>query len=103
MRPTYDLTAWRNQIPLLQSHVPMNNCSQAPQTHATRRAAEDYLDSWGKTGMDWDAWIGEVEEARATFAALIGASADEIAVSTSVSQATASVASALDFARDLES
>lgn len=98
MQPDYDLAAWRKQIPLVETCNPMNNCSQAPQSHATRRAAEEYLDSWGGIGMAWDVWMEEVEKARAAFARLIGASADEIAVSTSVSQATASVASAMDFA-----
>src|SRR6185437_9438513 len=51
--PDYDLDAWRGQIPLLASCIPMNNCSQAPQTVATRAAAERYLDSWNERGMDW--------------------------------------------------
>lgn len=75
----------------------MNNCSQAPQTERTRSAALEYLDSWDRAGMDWDAWIEEVEGARADFASLIGARPEEVAVSTSVSVATSGLASALDF------
>jgi DNA-directed RNA polymerase specialized sigma24 family protein len=45
----------------------MNNCSQAPQTDATRAAADAYLDSWGRDGMDWDAWVAEVELIRRAF------------------------------------
>jgi selenocysteine lyase/cysteine desulfurase len=74
----------------------MNHCSQAPQTRATREAALRYLDSWNERGMDWDGWLAEVEAARATFARLIGAEADEVAVFSSVSHATAAVASCLD-------
>jgi selenocysteine lyase/cysteine desulfurase len=48
--------------------------------------------------MDWDAWLEEVERARATFARLINASPAHIAISTSVSAIASSVASALDFA-----
>jgi aryl-alcohol dehydrogenase-like predicted oxidoreductase len=59
-RPGYDLAAWRRRIPLLASCIPMNNCSQAPQTEATRAAAERYLESWNRSGMDWDAWMAEV-------------------------------------------
>ena len=95
--PGYDLDAWRKRIPLLASRIPMNNCSQAPQTDATRAAAERYLESWHRTGMDWDAWMEEVALARRAFARLIHASADEIAVFSSVSEATSAVASALDF------
>ena len=75
----------------------MNNCSQAPQSDATRAAADAYLESWARDGMDWDAWVAEVERARESFARLINASVDEIAVTSSVSQATSALASALDF------
>ena len=93
--PAYDLAAWRARIPLLASCIPMNNCSQAPQTDATRAAAERYLDSWNRRGMDWDAWLAEVASAKAEFAALIGAAPSDIAVFSSVSEAASAVASAL--------
>lgn len=96
-RPPYDLDRWRREIPLLATTIPMNNCSQAPQTTRTRAAAERYLDGWNARGMDWDAWMVEVDRARAAFAALINASPDDVAVMTSVSAATSAVASALDF------
>ncbi|MCZ7663742.1 MAG: aminotransferase class V-fold PLP-dependent enzyme [Thermoleophilia bacterium] len=95
-RPRYDLVAWRRRIPLLTSFIPMNNCSQAPQLDITRAAAEAYLDSWNDAGMDWDAWMAEAHRAKEVFARLINASPDEIAVSSSVSEATASLAGALD-------
>jgi len=99
IQPSYDLDAVRSEIPILRTHVPVNNCSQAPQSRATREAADDYLTSWNEAGMDWDAWIGETDAARAEFAALIGAEPDDVAVATSVSQATASVASGLDYGK----
>ena len=96
-QPAYDLEAVRKQIPLLGSLVPMNNCSQAPQCDRTREAADAYLTSWAQDGMDWARWIAEVEAARAEFAALIGAEAEDVAVGTSLSQVTASLASGLDY------
>lgn len=95
--PTYDIDAYRAQIPLLASMIPMNNCSQAPQTTATRAAVERYLDSWRTDGMDWDSWMNEVQLAKHAFAGLINASPDEIAVFSSVSEATSAVASAINF------
>jgi selenocysteine lyase/cysteine desulfurase len=95
--PSYDIAAWRSRIPLLTSLIPMNNCSQAPQTDATRAAAERYLESWNQSGMDWDAWVEEVQLAKSEFARLINASVDEIAVFSCVSEATSAVATALDF------
>lgn len=97
--PAYDLPALRKSIPILGAMIPMNNCSQAPQTTATRAAAERYLESWNTRGMDWDAWMGEVDAAKREFARLINASPDEIAVFSSVSEATSAVASAIDFTR----
>ena len=46
VRPDYDIESWRRRIPLLATLIPMNNCSQAPQTDLTRAAAERYLESW---------------------------------------------------------
>ena len=97
LAPGYDLDECRKHIPLLASFIPMNNCSQAPQTDIARAAAERYLDSWNRTGMDWDAWMEEVGLAKRAFATLVNASADEIAVFSSVSEATSAVASALEF------
>jgi len=96
-RPDYDLDAVRARIPVLATHVPMNACSQAPQSDPTLSAAESYLDSWGADVMDWDRWMAEVEAARAEFAALVRGDPADVAVATSVSQATASVASGLDY------
>jgi len=95
--PAYDLDAWRRQIPLLETFIPMNHCSHSSQTVRTRAAAEAYLESWNRDGMDWDRWIGEVDAARAVFARLIGAEPEHVAVCPSVSAATSSLASALDF------
>jgi selenocysteine lyase/cysteine desulfurase len=95
--PGYDIDAWRRRIPLLMSCMPLNNCSQGPQTDLTRAAADRYLDSWNRAGMDWDAWMEEVRLAKVAFAALIGATPDDIAVFSSVSEATSAVASAIDF------
>ena len=97
-RPAYDIEAWRSQIPVLQSMIPMNNCSQAPQALSVRAAAERYLDSWRDDVMDWEPWIEEVERARTEFALLINADPGDVAVCSSVSHATASVAGALDYA-----
>lgn len=95
--PAYDIDHWRSRIPLLSTATPMNNCSQAPQTDETRAAADAYLDSWARDGMDWDTWVAEVERARQSFALLINAEVDEVAVTSSVSHALSALASALPF------
>ena len=95
--PAYDLARYRAQIPILAHSVPLNNCSQAPLTYVTRAAAERYLESWNTRGMDWDAWMQEVEAGRRAFASLINASRDEVGIVTSVSHAASIIATSLRF------
>jgi len=95
--PAYDIGAWRRRIPILASFIPMNNCSQAPQTDRTRAAAERYLESWNGDGMDWDSWVGEAQLAKQEFARLVNASVDEIAMFSCVSEAASAVASSIPF------
>lgn len=87
---------WRREFPLLERVIHVGICSQGPQSRWVRQSVEHYLDSWVAVGMDWDYWLGEVGRAKAEFAKLVGAEPDEVAVSTSLSAAAASVASALE-------
>ncbi|MCG8467931.1 MAG: aminotransferase class V-fold PLP-dependent enzyme [Gemmatimonadetes bacterium] len=94
--PEFDLNAWRREIPLTERFIALNNCSHSPRMTQTSAAAASFLDSWDRDGMDWDGWLEEVEAAKRAFARLIGASTEEVAVTTSVSAATASIASTID-------
>jgi selenocysteine lyase/cysteine desulfurase len=89
------LAAFRAACPILERTVYLANCSQGPLSVPVRQALERWTGSWGSLGMHWDGWIEEVEAARAAFARLIGAAPRDVAVGTSVSQLTSSVASAL--------
>jgi selenocysteine lyase/cysteine desulfurase len=93
------LLSFRDHFPLLRTHNYLANCSQTPLATSVRAALETFLASWADRGMDWERWMAEVERARATFAALIGAPPETVAVGTSVSQLASSVASALVSAR----
>lgn len=97
--PAYDIDAWRSRISLLERFIPMNNCSRGPLLDSVRDAAQKYLLSWDSEGMEWERWVGEVEAARGEFAALINADPNDVAVLSSVSQATAAVAGALDYGK----
>lgn len=90
-----ELQTFREACPLLETCIYLANCSQGPQSLPVRAAIETFLKEWAELGMHWDAWVTEVERARAAFAALIGAEPGEIAVGSSVSQLASSVASAL--------
>ena len=89
-----ELEAFRSRVPLLATTVYLANCSQGPLSEPVREAMDRFLAGWAERGMDWDAWIGEVEAARSSFAALIGAEPQDVAVGTSMSQLVSSVVSA---------
>lgn len=95
--PPYDLAYWRTQFPILGKWIHVANCSQSPLSDASEKAVLGYLDSLKTKGMAWDLWIGEVTAAKNEFARLINADPSEIAIGTSVSQLTATVASALEY------
>jgi selenocysteine lyase/cysteine desulfurase len=93
--PPFDMEYWRKQFPILGHYIHVANCSQAPQSTFTRKAAIEYLDSWDHMGMDWERWMEEIHYAKEEFGKLINADPEEIAVGTSVSELTSAVASAL--------
>lgn len=94
-KPPYDIEAWRRKFPILKNTIHVANCSQSPQSDATREAAMSYLDNWNGMGMDWERWMEEIALAKAEFARLINADPSEIAIGTSVSELTSTVASSL--------
>ena len=102
--PTYqglvseqEIEIWREEFPILKDVIHVANCSQSAQSKRVRGAINRYLDNWLTIGMDWEAWMEEIHLAKAEFAKLINADVSEIAISTSVSEAVSSIASALDY------
>lgn len=88
---------WRKEFPILRNIIHVGNCSQSPQSIRVRNAIETYLENWLTVGMDWDYWMDEVNKAKIEFARLINADPGEVAVSTSVSEAVSSIASAITY------
>jgi selenocysteine lyase/cysteine desulfurase len=89
----------RHHFPIFEHRVYINSCSQGALSDAVRNAYEQYLSDWDEKGAPWEYWVERQEAARASFADLINASPDEIAVTTSLSAGVASLASGLRFAR----
>lgn len=90
-------SAIRDRFPVFREKVYVNSCSQGALSDAVRAAYEEYLDGWDENGAEWEFWVERNEAARSGFASLIHAPADEVAVTTSVSQAVSALVSALDF------
>ncbi|MFC2164941.1 aminotransferase class V-fold PLP-dependent enzyme [Acidobacteriota bacterium] len=97
LTPPYDIQTWRKQFPILEEGIHLANCSQSPQSKHSRKTIDGYLDNWNEIGMNWEEWVEAVDESKAVFAKLINCNSLEVAMLTSVSQATYSIASALDY------
>jgi selenocysteine lyase/cysteine desulfurase len=87
--------AVRSRFPIFEHTTYANSCSQGALSTDVRRAYEEYLEGWDEHGAEWGHWVERAEAARGAFARLVGAAADEIAVTTSVSQAVSAFVSAL--------
>jgi kynureninase len=87
------------EFPILAHATYLNACSQGALSHRVRAAYEEYLAGWDANGAEWEHWVERAEAARAAFARLLHAEADEIAVTTSVSQGVNAIVSALPLER----
>src|SRR5438874_12829035 len=89
----------RHRFPIFEQRVYINSCAQGALSDAVRGAYEQYLGDWDEFGAPWEYWVERGEAARASFAGLIKAEPDEVAVTTSESAGVASLASGLRYAR----
>ena len=89
--------ACRSRFPIFERLVYINSCSQGALSDSVREAYDEYLTGWDERGAPWDYWVERSETARATFARLVGAAPDDVAVTTSLSAGVSAFASALDF------
>ncbi len=89
----------RRRFPIFDSTVYLNSCSQGALSDVVRDAYAAYLRDWDERGSPWEYWVERMESMRATFARLVNASADEIAVTTSASAGVSALASGLRFDR----
>src|SRR5438270_9085417 len=101
VRPQRGLTpeTCRHRFPIFEQRVYINSCSQGALSDAVRAAYEQYLSDWDEQGAPWEYWVERQEAARASFADLINAVPEEVAVTTSLSAGVAALASGLRFAR----
>jgi selenocysteine lyase/cysteine desulfurase len=90
----------RARFPIFEHTTYVNSCSQGALSLDVRNAYQAYLDGWDAHGAEWEHWVERAEAARDAFARLIGAEADDVAVTTSVSQGVSGVVSALPLERD---
>jgi selenocysteine lyase/cysteine desulfurase len=87
--------AIRDEFPIFETATYLNSCSQGALSHTVRAAVEDWLSGWDRNGAEWDFWVERNETFRAAVARLLRAEADDVAVTTSVSQGVSALVSAL--------
>ncbi|MGH3045873.1 MAG: aminotransferase class V-fold PLP-dependent enzyme, partial [Gaiellaceae bacterium] len=87
----------RHRFPILERLVYVNSCSQGALSDAVQSAYDAYLRDWDEQGAPWEYWVERAEAARASFAGLVSADADEVAVTTSLSAGVSALLSGLRF------
>ncbi|MFA5989448.1 MAG: aminotransferase class V-fold PLP-dependent enzyme [Sphingomonas sp.] len=97
IRPAPDWKALRARFPLLARHGFINSCSYGLLSVDVEAAWQAYIADRHEHGSHWEAWVDRYEALRADFATLLGAQADEIAVTGSASAGINAVASAMRF------
>lgn len=93
----FPFDAQRQDFPILQEKTMLSSCSQSALCRPVQEAIGEYVGSLRNDGMDWGRWMQVVNEAKSRFAALINAEPEEVAVLSSVSEATSAVASCFAF------
>jgi selenocysteine lyase/cysteine desulfurase len=96
---TSPVSACRERFPIFERLVYINSCSQGALSDAVRAGYDEYLIGWDERGAPWDYWVERSETARATFARLVNAQPDDVAVTTSLSAGVSALASAIDFTK----
>ncbi|PSP91162.1 hypothetical protein BRC87_04030 [Halobacteriales archaeon QS_4_66_20] len=93
------LESWRDRFPAIadEGWTHLRSCSVGPVPRSGIDALQAYQRAWLEKARPWDEWLDEVEEARHTFASLINADPEEIAVVSSATSAVSQVASAFEF------
>lgn len=94
-----DLSGFRDEFPVLADRTYLISASLGPLSRRSRSLAEEHLDLWQRLGPDelwFDHGLPKLQEVRESFARMIGADSDEIAIVPSVSSGLSSLATALD-------
>jgi kynureninase len=97
--PAADWEAYRAEFPICRTAAYLNSCSLGALGRRVRAAIDRCLGLWDASGAAawYGPWWAELDALREAFAALIGASAEEVALCPSITAALAAVAGSLDY------
>src|SRR5438093_5752013 len=95
-----ELASYRNEFEVVRRKSYLISASLGPVGDRSRRYLDDYVQAWARKGAPDHVWFEDIFPAMArlkrSFAELCGCDADEVALTTNVSIALSTVASALD-------
>src|SRR6185295_19549299 len=95
------LASYREEFPVLERKAYLISASLGPVSNRSRRYLDGYLDAWATKGAPDHVWFEDIfprmRELKASFARLAGCDTDELAISTNISIAMSTIASALDY------
>ncbi len=94
-----DAPLFREDVPILRTKTYLNTCSLGPLTRQAKMRVDQFYREWATFGAPawYKIWWERLQETRATFAGLIGARPEEVAVLPNVSAALSVIASSLDY------
>jgi len=87
----------RSQFPILATKAYFNGCSYGPISLRVKAAIEQYIQIRVEEGARWDIYCEKIESVRELLARLLQSPADDVSVSTSVSESLNSLMTALSF------
>jgi kynureninase len=96
-----DLASYRSEFPVVERKAYLISASLGPLSERSRRYLGEYTDAWAAKGAPDHVWFEDIfprmRALKASFARLAGCDPDELAITTNVSIAISTIASALDF------
>jgi kynureninase len=96
-----NLESYRDEFPVLSKKSYLISASLGPVSNRARRYLDEYVDAWATEGAPDPVWMDHIfpqmGRLKDTFAALVGATRDELAITVNVSLALAAIMSCLDF------
>jgi kynureninase len=99
-----DLTAWRDEFPVLERKAYLISASLGPVSRRSRSSLDRYLDAWASKGAPDPVWFEDIfprmASLKRSFSALAGCDPDEVALTTNISIALSTIASCLDLSGD---
>jgi kynureninase len=97
---SHDLERYRDEFEVVGRKAYLISASLGPVGVRSRRYLDAYLDAWATKGAPDHVWFEDIfptmGRLKASFAALTGCDRDEVALTTNISIALSTVASALD-------